>query len=29
MGVEFVNFDAESMQLIEEICASREPRSKN
>jgi uncharacterized protein (TIGR02266 family) len=30
MGVEFVNFDDESMQLIEEICASREAqRSKN
>jgi uncharacterized protein (TIGR02266 family) len=26
MGVEFVNFDAESMQLIEEIVANRLPR---
>ena len=30
MGVEFVSFDDDSMQLIQEICASREAgRSKN
>ena len=30
MGIEFVNFDEESMQLINEICAQREAaRSKN
>jgi molecular chaperone DnaK len=26
MGIEFVNFDAESMELIDEICATRHPR---
>ncbi|MBL8957128.1 MAG: TIGR02266 family protein [Myxococcaceae bacterium] len=30
MGIEFVNFDEESMQLINEICAQRgAPKSKN
>ncbi len=26
MGIEFVNFDEESMALIQEICSSRNPR---
>ncbi len=29
MGIEFVNFDEESMSLIEEICSSKTQRAKN
>jgi len=28
MGVEFVNFDPDSMALIEDICAARQPPGK-
>ena len=28
MGIEFINFDDESMALIQEICASREAHAK-
>jgi uncharacterized protein (TIGR02266 family) len=29
MGIEFINFDDESMALIMEICAARESRPRN
>ncbi len=29
MGIEFINFDEESMALIQEICAARESRTRN
>lgn len=29
MGIEFINFDEESMALIYEICAARESRTRN
>jgi uncharacterized protein (TIGR02266 family) len=29
MGIEFINFDEESMALIQEICAARESRQRN